>query len=87
MSTHPSKIDQTILEAIDKVNAIKRTPLGMDEVGVELLRTISMLLNALKRYNKGIADESRGELKYALELIQGALDGLKGSIRHLEKKL
>jgi len=80
-------VDQVIYSAIDEVNRLKRTYLGRDDVGVEILQTISILLNALKRYNKGVQSESSSELSYSMELIKTASDSLIRTIRMLEKKL
>ncbi len=87
MGSGAEKIENLIVDAIDHVNAIKRTKLGMDNVGVELLQTLSIILNAVKRYYVGVENDTISDLNYALELIKTAMDGLKRALRQLEKRL
>jgi len=72
---------------VDALNALKRTQLGGDDVAVEILRTISILLNALKRYYMGIKNESRSDMEYSLELLKTSSDSLISTIRALERRL
>ena len=73
-------------ETIDKVNQLKRFGFNVGDEVIEILQTVSILLNALKRYSTYLETEKKSDLSYAVELLRTAKDSLVRAIRLLEKR-
>ena len=81
------KIQEAINEAVDKVNYVKKLSFNLGEVSIEILQTVSILLNALRRYTVYLSTEKKADLEYTLELLKTANDSLMRSIRQVEKNM
>ncbi len=81
------KILEILNQTVDSVNELKKISFNMGEVPIEMLQTVSIILNALRRYVIYLSSEKKGDLQYTLELLKTANDSLLRSIRQLEKKL
>ncbi len=81
------KIFEILNQTVDNVNELKKISFNLGDVPIEMLQTVSIILNALRRYIVYLSSEKKGDLQYALELLKTANDSLLRSIRQLEKKL
>jgi len=77
---------EVLNQLIDKINVLRRSVLGKDELAVELLHSASTIINALRRYRSYLDYSRRSDRGYIEDLVQTAIDSLKRFLRGFKKK-
>ena len=77
---------EVLNQVIDKINSLRRSTLGKDELAVELLHSASTIINALRRYRLYLDYSRRSDKEYIEDLIQTTIDALRRFLRGFKKK-